>query len=165
MLRRAPADAWRWAEAMPECDCQTFQDPIRSYDDVERRCANATAIQRWLDAVASDERWMQLLRCRACGQSWVAEYPFSEMHGGGPPCLYVVTPVLAEGWPTSITPIAARLRSRHDDQTFIEALGPEVGPNACLDHRCDRLAVRLSAYCSYHHFLQVRKRVPFSFEA
>jgi hypothetical protein len=150
---------------MPECECLKFLGPVRSYEDLERRCASATAIQRWLDPIASDDRWMHVLRCRVCGQWWVGEYPFAEMHRGGPPCLYAVDPALAKGWPASITPIAGRLRSRHDDQRFIDSLGPEVGPNVCLDDRCDRLAVRLSAYCSYHHFFQVRKRVPFSFEA
>ena len=145
---------------MSECACEVFLEPLQSYEAVLERCERADRIQSTLDSLEVDsESWIEVLQCRQCQRYWVAERPFSEHHGGGPACYYVVPvcPQLHE-----LEPVVSRLRSYHDDAEFLSLLGREVGPNRCAEPDCTRLAVKQSVLCAGHHFIQVKGRAPHS---
>jgi|SRR5579863_1082471 len=59
-------------------------------DDTAKRVT--TLIRDWLEPVAGANRgWERLLRDPSDGRFWEVIYPQSEMHGGGPPTLRVVS--------------------------------------------------------------------------
>jgi hypothetical protein len=72
---------------MEKCACPRFREPVRSYSDLLERCARADEISAPLEVLeADDEGWRKLLRCVHRRSLWLAEFPFSERHGGGPAC-------------------------------------------------------------------------------
>lgn len=49
-------------------------------------------VREWLKFVArTSDGWEQLLRYPLDGRFWELTYPTSEMHGGGPPALRVIS--------------------------------------------------------------------------
>ena len=89
---------------------------------------------------------------------WAAEYPFSEHHGGGTPCLYAIETHDPEAWLKSAKPLTEAIRQQYEDQIFLDRLGPEIGPELCQHEGCQRKRVRLSVMCQQHHFEMVKKR-------
>ena len=145
---------------MSSCECHVFSSPIRIYADVLAHCEPYTAcVRRTLEQVrVLPSEWATLFRCRECGSFWCEEYPFSEHHGGGPPCLYRVETTDAEQWAQSYRPLTPQFRQQHEDAEFFRSLGEEVGPELCQHAGCDRLRIRHSVLCRRHHFEMIRHR-------
>lgn len=145
---------------MSKCQCHLFVSPLRSYEEMVARCGSSTAeLRRTLEQVhISKDGWTRLYRCRECGRFWCEECPFSERHGGGPSCLYLVDVTDAEHWERSHRAITSQLRQTHEDASFFQSLGDEVGPELCRRTGCDRLRIRYSVLCRRHHFEMVKNR-------
>jgi hypothetical protein len=94
---------------------------------------------------------MAVLRCRACGQLWAKEYPFSEAHGSGPPCLYQVSISDPYAWLSSGPSLAVELICEQESQDCFSSLGPEVGPERCASLGCKAFRIKLSVMCRSHH--------------
>jgi hypothetical protein len=92
-----------------------------------------------------------LEQCEVCGRFWFVEYPFSERHGGGPPCAYHT-----DRRELASQHLTADIRQRSEDAVFFCNLGPEVGPERCRAGGCDRLRVHNSVFCARHHFESVK---------
>lgn len=137
---------------MKACVCDEFRDTPASFQDVLTRCQHAQSITATLDAVARDSTtWMSVERCRVCGALWAREYPFSEHHGGGSPCLYRITTEAPEAWLRQHTGFTSRLRDEHEQAAFLASLGPESGPESCRHPGCGHLRITHSIYCRVHH--------------
>jgi len=148
--------------SMPKCICTQFAAPIESITDVEARCAASGHLSATLDEIATDaQKWMGVYRCRECGTLWAQEYPFGERHGGGPPCLYAIRVADPVAWLSSATSITHVLRQRHEDRAFLDAIGPEVGPEICRKDGCSRHHIHHSVFCRPHHFEMIKGR-PYS---
>lgn len=55
-------------------------------------------------------------------------------------------------WLDGSTPVCDELVRRHQDSVYFESLGPEVGPERCIEPGCENLRIRLSSKCQRHHF-------------
>ena len=59
-------------------------------DETAKRIA--VLVRDWLESVSRvDGGWARLLRDPSDGRFWEMTYPMSEMHGGGPPILKVIS--------------------------------------------------------------------------
>lgn len=145
---------------MPICECHIFSSPIHSYADVLARCEASTAgLRRTLEQVrALPSEWATLFRCRECGSFWCEEYPFSEYHGGGSPCIYRVESTDVEEWARSYRAVTPQFRQRHEDAVFLESLGDEIGPELCQRPGCGRQRIPYSVMCRRHHFEMLKHR-------
>ena len=101
---------------------------------------------------------MSVFRCRICNQHWGKEFPFSEMHGGGPPCFYAITTDAPSLWVKEAPGLPERLRRRAEDAEFFSQLGPERTDQPCKRPGCPRGAVAQSVLCRLHHFEMVKER-------
>src|SRR5215471_21562248 len=138
---------------MTLCQCHHYCSPINTYQDVVDRCnATTTELRRTLEKIHTlQDGWATLFRCRECGSLWCEEYPFSEYHGGGPPCVYRVETQDAVQWTQNYQPLTSPLRQQHEDLVFLRTLGDEIGPELCRSTGCGRLRIRFSAMCRQHH--------------
>ena len=144
------------------CVCEKYEAPLRSYEDVLSRCNAADEIGMFLASVQLDPaQWLGLYKCRHCGTLWAEERPFSEQHGGGPPCYYAMSSQDAEAWLETGERVAALLRARNDDKELLDVIGPEQGPEQCRAKKCTRLTANRSVYCPVHHFQMVKNREPY----
>jgi hypothetical protein len=146
---------------MSTCECLNFSPPIRGYADVLARCEASTAgLRSTLEQVRLlPSEWATLFRCRVCGSFWCEEYPFSEYHGGGSACIYRVEATNDdEQWARSYRPITPQFRQQHEDTTFLQSLGDEVGPELCQRPGCGRPRIRNSVMCRRHHFEMLKHR-------
>lgn len=146
---------------MQECKCGKFADKLESFDDVKRRCAELpkNEIIPFLNKVLEDkDRWITIYQCKVCGKHWVQEYPFSEEHGGGSPCFYIIDIEEPIKYLKESKGLTYRLRQEHEDTMFFNSLGPEIGPKICTYEGCSRKQLVLSQMCKIHHFEMVKKR-------
>ena len=127
--------------------------------DVRARCDAAARIARTLDVLAQDnEKWMAVYACRVCRRHWAQEYPFSEYHGGGAPCFYVIDATNAYAWLADAAPLAGQFQRAEEDAAFLQNLGEEVGPEGCRATGCTRKRIAQSVFCRRHHFESMRGR-------
>jgi hypothetical protein len=144
-----------------DCKCREFGELARSLDDLMRRCAAASEIAATLRQIASNTTtWMSVLECEVCNQSWAEERPFSELLGGGPPCLYKIDSADPIAWLATAVPRFDSVRRRSEDREFLNTLGAEIGPEMCKRAGCGRKRIALSVLCRTHHFESVRGRSP-----
>ena len=144
---------------MSQCVCEKYLLPLKTFDDVQRRCADSAEILPLLQLMADDARkWLSVYRCRVCGTLWAEEYPFSEMHGGGPACLYVIEAKNPEVWLATADYRTSKICQNYADEKFYESLGPELGPELCKREGCGRKRIALSVLCRCHHFEVVRQK-------
>jgi hypothetical protein len=145
---------------MPNCNCNSLEEPLRNLEGVLARCkASNDEARKTLEQVhCVPEKWLTIFRCRVCGYLFAEEYPFSEMHGSGPACLYKIEASDLENWLQSFQPVTLKLRQDAEDIAFIEVLGSEIGPEVCRHEGCTRLQVRNSVMCKQHHFEMIKRR-------
>ncbi len=137
---------------MKACVCDNYRDAPTDFQAVITRCKHTGQITPTLDTVAHDSStWMSVERCRVCGAVWAREYPFSEHHGGGSPCLYRVTTDDPEAWLRHHTGFTSRIRDEHEQATFLASLGPESGTESCRHPGCAHLRIAHSVFCRVHH--------------
>ena len=138
------------------CSCEAFRSPLRNLEDIVERSKHSTEIEKSLSTVAIDTSgWRRVLRCDACGTCWVKEYPFSESHGGGAPCLYQNEIDDPTDWLRSSAELTFEIRQNHEDAKFLRQIGEEIGPKECTEIGCARLRVKNSVFCRNHHFESV----------
>jgi hypothetical protein len=143
------------------CPCANFSEPIRTLEGLNARCAAADQIEPLLAEVASEARtWMAVLRCQSCAKTWVREYPFSELQGGGPRCYYQVPINDPQLWLTTAQPALDAVRRAAEDRAFLAQLGTEVGPELCRRSGCSNLRIGNSVLCRAHHFESIHGRIP-----
>jgi hypothetical protein len=145
---------------MATCECSRFGAPILTYADVLARCGESTVdLRRTLEPVrALPNEWASLFRCRECGNLWCQEYPFSEHHGGGAPCIYRVESLDADHWAHSHRSLTPQLREQHGDAEVFGALHADSGPERCQYSGCSRLRMDYGVLCRRHHFEMVKGR-------
>lgn len=144
---------------MNSCACEKYGTPLKTYDDLQRRCAGANEILPYLESLATDlATWMSVYRCRICGTLWAEEYPWGERQGGGPSCLYRIQTADPETWLKKAELLTMQIRVGYEDEKFYESLGPETEREMCRHEGCERHAISLSAMCRRHHFEMVRKK-------
>jgi hypothetical protein len=115
-----------------------------------------------LETEAAGE-WVSVLRCRVCGEHWAEEFPFGEMHGGGPKCLYAVGLEASRDWIANGAGLPARLRQEAEDRAFFDGLGEERSEPRCAAPACRHGAISLSVLCRVHHFEMIKRKVcPFA---
>jgi hypothetical protein len=102
--------------------------------------------------------WAAVYRCRVCGRRWAKEFPFSEMQGGGPPCVYAVSTDDPKAWLAGGADLPARLRQSEDDRAFYDSLGEERADARCSAEGCSRGAISLSTFCRRHHFEMIMRK-------
>lgn len=148
---------------MATCNCNSLKEPLRNLEDVHVRCkASNDEIYRTLDKIqTSEEGWLTIYRCRVCETLFAEEFPFGEMQGGGPRCLYKIETSDLDNWLKSYVPLTPELRQAAEDLAFFEILGQEVGPEICRHDGCTHLRIRNSVMCKQHHFEMIKHR-PFS---
>jgi len=110
------------------CECDEFSAPILSYAGVFARCEVSTVgLRRTLERVrVLASGWTTLFRCRECGSFWREEYPSSEHHGGGSPCIYRVEVPDVEHWTLSYQPVTMQFRQQHEDTVFFSRSGTRL---------------------------------------
>lgn len=141
------------------CDCKKYSSPLTTFGDVIARCEHSLEIEATLEVASTDaDGWASVMRCRECGALWACEYPFSEIHGGGPACLYRISTVDPDRWLAQDSGLTMRLRSEDEDRRFFSELGREVGPELCHHVNCPKLRIEHSVMCRLHHFEMVKKR-------
>ena len=142
---------------MTSCACSAFRDPLRSFQDVLRRCEAAERISLGLRSVATDRlSWRSVWSCTICRQLWACEYPFGEMQGGGPRCFYAIEAEDPTAWLESGPELTSGLRRRHEDQMFFETLSDDQGTGSCRHPGCLKPPITNSVFCKYHHFEMIR---------
>jgi hypothetical protein len=130
-----------------------------TFADVRERCEHSADIATTLDVVATDASgWISVMRCRVCGSLWAREYPFGEMHGGGPACFYRISTTDPARWLATESGLTTRLRSADEDQRFFATLGAEIGPELCRHPGCTHKHIQFSVMCRLHHFEMITKR-------
>jgi hypothetical protein len=107
----------------------------------------------------AEGNWVNVFRCRVCGQHWAQEFPLSEMHGGGPSCIYAVAVDDAWAWLAEGPGLPARLRRDAEDRAFFDGLGDERSEPRCASPGCSHGAISLSSFCRVHHFEATKRRV------
>jgi hypothetical protein len=146
------------------CQCKSYSSIPTTMEAINERCANAGQILPTLILLASNQnKWMSVYRCKICGSTWVSEYPFSEMHGGGAPCLYPVDTQAPEEWLQTASSLMISIREEHEDRKFYSILGREVGPDLCKHKDCPRKRIEGSVMCRRHHFEMIKGR-PYLYE-
>lgn len=134
------------------CRCSEYRAPISTAVAVRERCGVSGTLSANLSLIAGpSESWLDVYRCNVCGQLWACEYPFSESHGGGPPCFYTISAPDPRVWLESAPQLASELIRRQAEEDFCSSLGPEVGPDRCSAAGCTRLRISLSSMCRAHH--------------
>mgnify|MGYP001583948281 CR=1 FL=1 len=141
---------------MMKCGCSEFAAPLRTLTDIHDRCEAWDRILPTLTTVADGE-WRSVRKCSVCDTLWCAEYPFGEMHGGGPPCLYQIVTDDPANWLKTTEYQTANIRKAGEDANFLESLGPEVGPERCRQDRCERLTISHSVCCRQHHYANIKE--------
>jgi hypothetical protein len=127
--------------------------------EVQERCRISADLMPHLELIAQDvSGWRSVHRCRHCGSSWALEYPFGEGHGGGPPCLYVISTTNPQRWLRESEELTTNIRRRQEDQIFYDGLGEESGPEICRWRDCGHKRIAHSVMCRDHHFEMVWKR-------
>src|ERR1051325_7034796 len=112
--------------------CSTYSAPLVSFADVQERCRASSELTPFLELVAHDDSgWRSVHRSRECASLWAGEYPFSEGHGGGPPCYYAIYTDDPLRWLMESEDLSARIRAQQEDRDFYESLGPESGHKLC----------------------------------
>ena len=141
------------------CKCTNYSEPLATFSDVKQRCEHYEDLRATLDTVVDDLRaWRSVLRCRVCGALWAQEYPFSEMHGGGPACFYRITTADPAQWLVTAPDLTMQLRREHEDRSFFACLGEEIGPELCRHSGCTHKRIQFSVMCRLHHFEMITKR-------
>ena len=141
------------------CNCANYTNALTTFSDVRERCEHSADIAATLDVVITDATlWASVMRCHVCESIWAREYPFSEMHGGGPACFYHITTTDFAGWLASGSGLTTRLRRAHEDQSLFAAFGEEIGPELCRHPDCTHRHIQFSVMCRLHHFEMITKR-------
>jgi len=144
---------------MNACACTKYLSPLSTFDEVRERCTASCEILSSLEEIALDvAKWMAVYRCRVCDTLWAKEYPFGELHGGGPPCLYAIETEDPEAWLKTAHALTADIRQKNEDKKFYESLGSEIGPELCRYEGCERKRIAYSVMCRCHHFEMVWQR-------
>ena len=154
---------------MATCNCNLLKEPLRNLEDVHARCkasnnniySTLDKIRSFTDGMLAINNWLFIYRCRVCGTLFAEEFPFGEMQGGGPKCLYQIETSDLDNWLKSYVPLTPKLRKAAEDLAFFEILGEEVGPEICRHDGCTHLRIRNSVMCKQHHFEMIKHR-PFS---
>ena len=142
---------------MTACPCEKFRSPVTTFAEVQERCRASAEIRGSLDSVATGD-WFAVLRCRECGSFWAEEWPFSESHGGGPPCYYRIAATDAHEWLHTHEPFTHTLRQQSEDLAFYQSLAPEVGPESCAHPTCSHRRIQHSVFCQRHHFEMIKRK-------
>jgi len=142
-----------------KCDCEKYLNPIRTFDELNQRIKESSDLKKNLIEIASNQKWMRILQCKVCKRYWAMEYPFAEMHGGGPECLYYVECDDPKEWLNSHDNTLIHLKSREEDSTFFNSLGVEMGPEKCAKEECLSLRIKNAIFCRRHHFESIKKKV------
>jgi hypothetical protein len=145
--------------ATATCACPSWSAPLRDWDDVEKRIASSaeSELAPKLD-LATKPDWVAVYTCRVCGCRWAKEFPRSEMHGGGPACLYAIDAADPNAWLATHPGITQTLRRDAEDRAFYRASGEERVEPRCAAVACSRGAISQSAFCRAHHFERVTGR-------
>jgi hypothetical protein len=149
---------------MATCACARWLAPLENWSDVKTRIASS-ALGDLLPTLDVDVEgaWVAAYRCRVCGQSWAKEFPFGEMHGGGPPCLYAIETEDPRGWVAEGPGIPSRFRQGEEDRAFFDGLGEERPHPRCAAPNCPRGAILHGVFCRVHHFEMIKgKPCPFA---
>jgi hypothetical protein len=147
---------------MATCACALWLAPLSNWSDVKARIASSVVadLSPTLNLEA-EGAWVAVYRCRFCGQSWAKEFPFGEMHGGGPPCLYAIETEDPRGWLADGPGLTSRLRQDAEDRVFFDGLGEERPHPRCGAPSCPRGAIS-HGVCRIHHFEMIQgKPCPF----
>jgi hypothetical protein len=146
------------------CRCKSYSSIPTTIEEIKERCASAGRILPTLILLASNpSKWMSVYRCRICGSTWVSEYPFSELHGGGALCLYPIETQAPEEWLQTASSLTVSIRQEDEDRQFYSKLGVEVGPDLCTRTDCSRQRIVGSVMCRRHHFEMIKGR-PYLYE-
>jgi immunity protein 27 of polymorphic toxin system len=145
--------------SMNTCICEQQRRRPEVMEDLKRFMALADSIAPTLDSIArSPDGWRSLHRCRECGALWEQTYPYGGHHGGGPKCLIPAAQAPVHEYFNTVPDITLSIRRRAEDDLFISAIGPEVGPGMCNTVGCDRRCVQHSVMCPRHHFEMITHR-------
>jgi hypothetical protein len=143
---------------MVTCACERWVSPLRDWSDAERRMASLATkdLMPTLECEAQGN-WVNVFRCRVCGQRWAQEFP----ERGGP-CLYAIALDDPRAWLSQGPGLLARLEQDAEDRAFFDVLGEERSEPRCARPGCSHGAILLSIFCRVHHFEMVkRKACPF----
>jgi len=84
---------------MNKCNCDNYSHPLKTLNDIQNRMSNTSPITSTLKKVTEpNEYWISVCECSDCGKYWAKEYPYSEAHGGGSPCYYIIDIVDPHDW-------------------------------------------------------------------
>ena len=138
------------------CVCKKYSLSISTISDIRKRSEAEREISKTLVSLETGN-WREILRCAICGQLWCREYPYSECHGGGPPCSYHINTNDPRLWLSSEEYLTERIRKKEEDAIFFDSLGPEIGPEICKRINCDSKRIKHSVFCRKHHFEEMKK--------
>lgn len=133
-----------------------FRRPLKSLDDVRERVAFTEEIKAELKEVKVGD-WKILHQYEPDGTYWAEEYPFGEMHGGGPSCLYLIDADDPISYFDTGPYLTSELRKEEDRREFWNALGEENGVMVCRAEGCDRKNIKYSVFCKKHHYESIKK--------
>ena len=136
---------------------QEFEEPLSSYSEMMRRCDCFPEIRQHLDLLERGN-WRSVYKSKIDGSLWAEEFPFGEMHGGGPSAFYRIYSDDTSKWLASAPYITNEIRTQKEDQDFIDVIGEETGPETCRREGCKMLHVAYSVLCKRHHFESIRNR-------
>ena len=139
-----------------KCECANFNAPLRTLQDVHARCSVEPTLSATLETLVQGD-WRSILRCSVCGQLWCQEFPFGEMHGGGPPCLYHIQTEHPDQWLQESKAVSVNIRNEAEDQRLMDDLGPEVGPEICRHSGCQNKRIEHAVLCRQHQFKMIKK--------
>ena len=125
-------------------------------EDLYERVKHSERIKKELSQMKVGN-WKALYRNEADDSYWAEEYPFGEMHGGGPSCFFLIEgddPVAVFNRPEHFT---SSIRKEFERKKFWEALGEDEGDQTCRIESCKRKNMKHSVFCKRHHYESIRK--------
>jgi hypothetical protein len=133
-----------------------FRSPLQTIADIHERVKHSERIKRGLIEVKVGD-WKALYRSREDETYWAEEFPFGEMHGGGPSCFFMIEeddPVSAFDRPEHFT---SSIIKESERMKFWDALGEDEGDQICKTEGCSEMNTKYSVLCRRHHYENIRK--------
>ena len=138
-----------------------FRDPLETIGDVNARCEVSLEILSYLKKMKVGD-WKTLYIYKPDNSYWVEEYPFSENHGGGPSCVYLINASDPFAYFESDVGLTSKIREESEKLEFWRGLGEEESPENCREISCKRKQIRFSVHCKRHHHQMIMKeKCPF----
>ena len=133
-----------------------FRTSLTSLAEVQERCQHADEIKKHLREVKAIN-WRSLYFNDNDGTFWIQEFPFSELHGGGPSCFYEITGEDPHYFLESGPHLTSIIRDDAEARSFWDSLGSEDGSATCKAPQCTKQTIKFSAFCRRHHFESIRQ--------